>query len=74
MRRDPSGENTKAYDYVQQATILTDENTHGGNDVAIHAVGKFSRTDNVLKFFGIIKIPFQVLWLICFIVSTSSHM
>lgn len=40
MRRDPSKENTKAYDYVQQAAIRTDENTHGGNDVAIHAVGK----------------------------------
>lgn len=50
MRRDPSKENTRAYDYVQQATILTDENTHGGNDVAIHAIGKFSQMDVVPKY------------------------
>lgn len=50
MRKDPSKENTKAYDYVQQATILTDENTHGGNDVAIHAIGEFSRVHFVRKY------------------------
>lgn len=38
-RRDPSKEDTKAYDYVQQAAILTDENTHGGADITIHAMG-----------------------------------
>lgn len=38
-RRDPSKEDTFAYDYVQQVTVLTDENTHGGSDVTIHAIG-----------------------------------
>lgn len=38
-RRDPSVDDTQAFDYVQQAAILTDENTHGGADVSIHAIG-----------------------------------
>lgn len=42
QRRNPSLENTSAYDYVQQAAILTDENTHGGTDVTIHARGPMS--------------------------------
>lgn len=41
-RRDPTLENTSAYDYVQQAAILTDENTHGGSDVPIFAQGPMS--------------------------------
>lgn len=39
VRRDPSKDDTAAYDYVQQVSILTDENTHGGGDVPIHAIG-----------------------------------
>lgn len=39
-RRDPSREDTTAYDYVQQVAVATDENTHGGGDVTIHAIGK----------------------------------
>lgn len=39
VRRDPSKDDTVAYDYVQQVSILTDENTHGGGDVPIHAIG-----------------------------------
>lgn len=38
-RRDPTLENTAAFDYVQQAAILTEENTHGGSDVTLHARG-----------------------------------
>lgn len=42
VRRDPSQDDTTSYDYIQQVGILSDENTHGGNDVAIHAVGPWS--------------------------------
>lgn len=38
-RRDPTKSNIFAYDYVQQVGIMTDENTHGGGDVSIHAIG-----------------------------------
>lgn len=38
-RRDPSTQDTTAYDYVQQVAILTDENTHSGSDVAVYAIG-----------------------------------
>lgn len=45
-RRDPSadGSDTTAYDYVQQVAIATDENTHGGGDVTIHAIGELMQT------------------------------
>lgn len=39
IRRNPTKEDTTSYDYVQQVTVLTDENTHGGGDVTIHATG-----------------------------------
>lgn len=38
-RKDPSKENTTAYDYVQQVAIFTDENAHAGNDVLVYATG-----------------------------------
>lgn len=38
-RRNPTKENTTAFDYMQQAAILTDETTHGGGDVILHAMG-----------------------------------
>ncbi|XP_055379328.1 alkaline phosphatase [Condylostylus longicornis] len=38
-RKDPSREDTTTFDYIQQSAILTDENTHGGSDVTIHALG-----------------------------------
>ncbi|XP_055906923.1 alkaline phosphatase isoform X1 [Eupeodes corollae] len=38
-RRDPSKDDTTSFDYVQQATINTDENTHGGSDTTIFAKG-----------------------------------
>lgn len=41
-RRDPSLEDTEAFSYIQQVGIMTDENTHAGVDVAVHAVGPFS--------------------------------
>lgn len=43
-RRDPSAPslNTEAFNYVQQVGILTDENTHSGVDVAVHAKGPFA--------------------------------
>lgn len=40
-RRDPSTQDTTAYDYVQQVAVLTDENTHSGSDVAVYATGKY---------------------------------
>lgn len=39
-RKDPTKENITAFDYVQQVGIYTDENTHGGSDVAVYAKGK----------------------------------
>lgn len=39
-RRDPSIDNITHFDYVSQSAILTDENTHGGNDVIIYAKGE----------------------------------
>lgn len=39
QRHDPSKDDTEAFDYVQPVAIKTDENTHGGSDVTIHAMG-----------------------------------
>lgn len=41
-RRDPSQDDTEAIDYIQQVGILTDENTHSGVDVSVHARGPFA--------------------------------
>lgn len=41
-RRDPSRDDTEAFDYIQQVGILTDENTHSGVDVGVHAMGPFA--------------------------------
>lgn len=41
-RRDPTLEATTDYDYVQQVGIKTDEGTHGGADVSIHAMGPYA--------------------------------
>ncbi|XP_037935427.1 alkaline phosphatase-like [Teleopsis dalmanni] len=41
-RVDPSTVDTTDWDYTQQAAINTDENLHGGTDVAIHAKGAMS--------------------------------
>lgn len=41
-RHDPSLEDTEDINYIQQVGILTDENTHSGVDVAIHAMGPFA--------------------------------
>lgn len=40
QRKDPSTQDTTAYDYVQQVAVLTDENTHSGSDVAVYAIGR----------------------------------
>nr|XP_033187513.1 alkaline phosphatase-like [Bombus vancouverensis nearcticus] len=42
VRLDPSEENTTAYTYSQQATIISDEAYHGGGDVAVYAIGPFA--------------------------------
>lgn len=42
VRRDPTKEDTSRFDYVQQVAILTDENTHSGIDVSIHAIGPWA--------------------------------
>lgn len=39
VRVDPSLEDTESFEYRQQALIKTNENTHGGSDVTIHAIG-----------------------------------
>jgi alkaline phosphatase len=39
QRHDPSKDNTTSFEYVQQVAVKTDENTHSGMDVAIHAMG-----------------------------------
>lgn len=49
QRKDPSKENTTAYDYVQQTAIFTDENAHGGNDVLVYATGNFFPVDFCLQ-------------------------
>lgn len=41
-RRDPSLQDTEDFAYVQQAGIVTDENTHSGVDVSVHAMGPFA--------------------------------
>ncbi|XP_055677995.1 alkaline phosphatase isoform X1 [Lutzomyia longipalpis] len=38
-RRDPTLDDTEDYKYIQQVAVLTDENIHGGVDVAVHAMG-----------------------------------
>lgn len=38
-RKNPALDNTEAMDYIQQVGILTDENTHSGVDVSVHAIG-----------------------------------
>lgn len=38
-RLDPTSSDIYAYNYVQQVGIVTDENTHGGGDVSLHAMG-----------------------------------
>ncbi|XP_014273669.1 alkaline phosphatase [Halyomorpha halys] len=42
VREDPSTVDTTSWDYGFQAAVLTDENTHGGNDVFIYASGPFA--------------------------------
>lgn len=39
QRKDPTGDDTTAYNYTQQAGIVNDESTHGGVDVPIFATG-----------------------------------
>lgn len=41
-RIDPSKNDTTAFTYSQQATIITDEAYHGGGDVAVYALGKYT--------------------------------
>lgn len=38
-RKNPSLDDTTAYDYIQQAAILTDEGAHSGTDVTVYARG-----------------------------------
>lgn len=41
-RIDPSKEDTTAFTYSQQATVITDEAYHGGGDVAVYALGPYA--------------------------------
>lgn len=41
-RRDPSQDPLEDFNYVQQVGIVTDENTHSGVDVTVHAMGPFA--------------------------------
>ncbi|RZB39375.1 Alk phosphatase domain containing protein [Asbolus verrucosus] len=40
LRLNPIMNDTKSFDYSQQAAVLTDEVTHGGSDVLVYAKGK----------------------------------
>lgn len=40
LRRNPKEDNLEDWLYTQQGAINTDENTHGGSDVTVHALGK----------------------------------
>ncbi|KAL6259881.1 hypothetical protein P5V15_009791 [Pogonomyrmex californicus] len=42
VRIDPSKLNTSDFTYSQQATIISDEATHGGGDVAVYAIGPYA--------------------------------
>ncbi|CAH1406600.1 unnamed protein product [Nezara viridula] len=42
VREDPSKVDTMSWDYGQQAAVLQDENTHGGNDVFVYASGPYA--------------------------------
>lgn len=44
QRRNPENDDLESWMYTQQGTVNTDENTHGGSDVTIHAIGKSNRT------------------------------
>lgn len=39
VRIDPSKSNASDFTYSQQATIISDEASHGGGDVAVYAIG-----------------------------------
>lgn len=39
VRIDPSKSNTNDFTYSQQATIISDEASHGGGDVVVYAIG-----------------------------------
>lgn len=41
QRIDPSKSDTTAFNYSQQAAIITDEALHGGGDVPVYAIGLF---------------------------------
>ena len=43
VRMDPSMNDTTAYNYSQQAAIISDEAYHGGGDVAVYAIGKLKQ-------------------------------
>lgn len=40
QRIDPSKQDTTAFNYSQQAAIITDEALHGGGDVPVYAIGE----------------------------------
>lgn len=42
VRKNPAKENTTAFTYSQQATVISDEAYHGGGDVAVYAIGPFA--------------------------------
>lgn len=39
QRSDPTKDDMESFEYVQQVAVKTDENTHGGTDVTVHAIG-----------------------------------
>ncbi|KAL9880216.1 alkaline phosphatase isoform X1 [Glossina fuscipes] len=42
LRKDPATDDTENWEYTQQGAVNTDENSHGGSDVTIHATGAMS--------------------------------
>lgn len=45
VRPDPYLEDTKSFEYSQQAVVMTDEVTHSGTDVLVYATGKARRSN-----------------------------
>jgi alkaline phosphatase len=42
VRPDPSKTDTQDMDYIQQATVPLESETHGGEDITVHAIGPWS--------------------------------
>ena len=61
VREDPARWDTEGKEYHQQATILTDKETHGGGDVTVYATGRFFHLRlYCIQLLGIVSLPCQL--------------